>query len=155
MKKRGRTKKIGEFAKGSAIRVKEALSNSPHPVDEHVGKKLRVRRILMGVSQEQLGEAVGLTFQQIQKYERGANRISASRLWEFSQLLGVQPSWFFQNDEEVKSRSMQLAEHQEEFSNNSEILTQKETLDLVKSWYGIKDKKTREKTLDLIKSLGS
>ncbi|MFV0431481.1 MAG: helix-turn-helix domain-containing protein [Alphaproteobacteria bacterium] len=154
MKKRGRTKKIGEFAKGSVERVRSVLQQNPHPIDVHVGKKLRVRRILMGISQEQLGEAVGLTFQQIQKYERGANRVSSSRLWEFSQLLGVEVAWFFQNEEEIKSKVLQLAEEQEEFSNSSEVLTQKETLSLVKAWYGIKDKKTREKTLDLIKSLG-
>ncbi len=72
----------------------------PRPVDVYVGRRLRERRTLIGLSQENLGEAVGLTFQQIQKYERGANRISASRLYEFSTIVGVSPSWFFEGYQE-------------------------------------------------------
>lgn len=68
----------------------------PRDVDVYVGRRLRERRTLMGMSQENLAEAVGLTFQQIQKYERGANRISASRLYEFSTIMGVSSSWFFE-----------------------------------------------------------
>jgi transcriptional regulator with XRE-family HTH domain len=68
-----------------------------HPVDAHVGKRLRLRRGLMGLSQEKLGHAVGLTFQQIQKYEKGANRISCSRLYEFARLLEVPASYFFED----------------------------------------------------------
>ena len=67
----------------------------PNPVDIHVGSRVRLRRTLLGLSQEKLGEAVGLTFQQIQKYERGANRIGASRLFEFSRILDVPVSFFF------------------------------------------------------------
>ena len=69
--------------------------DGPRPIDVHVGQRLHDRRILMGLTQEQLGGRIGLTFQQIQKYERGANRISASRLWEFSRVLGAPVSWFF------------------------------------------------------------
>lgn len=76
-------------------RIKQRESGGPRPVDIHVGRRLHDRRILMGLSQEQLGESVGVTFQQIQKYERGANRVSASRLWEFSRIMGVPVSWFF------------------------------------------------------------
>ena len=64
-------------------------------VDVHVGKRVRLRRTLLGMSQEQLGASLNITFQQVQKYERGANRISASRLWDISQILGVQISYFF------------------------------------------------------------
>lgn len=67
----------------------------PHPVDVHVGTRVRLRRTMLGISQEKLGEAVGLTFQQIQKYERGANRIGSSRLFEFSRVLDVPVSFFF------------------------------------------------------------
>ena len=66
-----------------------------HPIDAHVGKRLRLRRTLMGWSQEKLGEAIGLTFQQIQKYEKGANRISCSRIYDFARLLEVPTSYFF------------------------------------------------------------
>src|SRR5512144_1355925 len=69
----------------------------PNPVDIHVGSRVRLRRTLLGLSQEKLGEAVGLTFQQIQKYERGANRIGASRLFEFSRILDVPVSFFFED----------------------------------------------------------
>src|SRR5512134_3543115 len=76
----------------------------PNPVDIHVGSRVRLRRTLLGLSQEKLGEAVGLTFQQIQKYERGANRIGASRLFEFSRILDVPVSFFFDDmNERAKS----------------------------------------------------
>ncbi len=156
MTKRGRAKKIGEFAKGSENRIKEAIQQDPHPIDVNVGQKLRIRRSLAGVSQDQLGKAVGLTFQQIQKYERGANRISCSRLWEFSQLLDVKISWFFSGDGiSNTNKFIALAEEQEAFEGENDVLSQKETLDLVAAWYKIKDETTRQKTLDLIKSLGS
>ncbi len=155
MTRRGRTKKIGKFADGSEERIKEAMKSDPHPIDVNVGQKLRIRRSLAGVSQDQLGKAVGLTFQQIQKYERGANRISCSRLWEFSQLLDVKMSWFFNNEGTHANPFVALAEEQESFASQSDILTQKETLDLVAAWYKIQDETTRQKTLELIKSLGS
>ncbi|MDP9128029.1 MAG: helix-turn-helix domain-containing protein, partial [Pseudomonadota bacterium] len=70
-------------------------AEGPDPVDIHVGARLRLRRNLLGLSQEQLGKATGLTFQQIQKYERGTNRMGASRLFQLAQILDVQVSWFF------------------------------------------------------------
>ncbi|MGB1026977.1 MAG: helix-turn-helix domain-containing protein, partial [Rhodospirillaceae bacterium] len=69
-------------------------SGKPNPVDVHVGSRVRLRRTLLGMSQEKLGEAIGLTFQQVQKYERGANRIGASRLWDLSRVLDVPMSYF-------------------------------------------------------------
>ncbi len=75
--------------------MKQKPGNAPHPVDIHVGARIRLRRTLLGMSQEKLGEAVGLTFQQIQKYERGTNRVSASRLYQFGQTLDVPVSFFF------------------------------------------------------------
>jgi transcriptional regulator with XRE-family HTH domain len=80
--------------RGSASRADEP-DNAPDPVDVHVGQRLRLRRSIMGVSQTQLAERVGLTFQAIQKYERGENRISASRLYQFAQILGVPVAYFF------------------------------------------------------------
>src|SRR5262245_39091705 len=70
-------------------------SGKPNPVDVHVGSRVRLRRTLLGMSQEKLGEAIGLTFQQVQKYERGANRIGASRLWDLSRVLDVPVAYFF------------------------------------------------------------
>ncbi len=67
----------------------------PHPVDVFVGRKLRMRRTILGMSQSELGDAIGISFQQVQKYERGTNRISASKLWDFSKALDVAPAYFF------------------------------------------------------------
>ena len=74
-------------------------------VDVHVGKRVRLRRTLLGMSQEQLGASLNITFQQVQKYERGANRISASRLWDISQILDVQISYFFDDMSQDKMKS--------------------------------------------------
>ncbi len=70
-------------------------SHGPDPVDVHVGARIRMRRVMSGMSQEKLGDALGLTFQQVQKYERGANRVSASKLWDLSNILDVPVSFFF------------------------------------------------------------
>ena len=72
------------------------MTAHPHPVDQHVGQRLRLRRSLLGMSQERLGERLGLTFQQVQKYERGSNRIGASRLFEVAAILDVPVTWFFE-----------------------------------------------------------
>lgn len=72
------------------------MRNEPHPVDVHVGARIRHRRMSIGISQEALAERLGLTFQQVQKYERGANRVSASRLWQIAHILSVPVGWFFQ-----------------------------------------------------------
>lgn len=76
------------------------MSNKPHPVDVHVGTRIRQQRTLLGMSQSKLAEAVGLTFQQIQKYEKGSNRIGASRMWQFAQALGVPVASFFEGLQE-------------------------------------------------------
>ena len=76
----------------------------PHPVDVHVGTRVRLRRTLLGMSQEKLGEAIGLTFQQVQKYERGTNRIGASRLYELSRVLDVPVGFFFEEIDPAPAR---------------------------------------------------
>lgn len=89
-----------------------------HPLDRHVGRRVRLRRTLLGLTQQELGEQIGVTFQQIQKYERGTNRISASRLWEISRVLKVPVSFFFEDyreeDEPVASSQDQNAISTEE-----------------------------------------
>src|SRR5208282_2050907 len=77
------------------LRATRIKTGKPNPVDVHVGSRVRLRRTLLGLSQEKLGEAIGLTFQQVQKYERGTNRIGASRLWELSAVLDVPVQFFF------------------------------------------------------------
>jgi transcriptional regulator with XRE-family HTH domain len=108
----------------------------PRPIDVHVGSRIRLRRTLLGLSQERLGEALGLTFQQVQKYETGVNRVSASRLFDLSRVLDVPIGFFFDNVPDV-------------------VLSRPETLALVGAYYRIIDPVVRQRVLDLIKSLGS
>ena len=118
----------------------------PHPVDVHVGKRIRHRRWLVGMTQQQLAEAVGIKFQQIQKYETGANRVSASRLWDIADALDVDVSFFFegldQENEEKTSSDMVSAD----------LLGDKEALDLVRSYYAIPENQ-RRRLFDLARVL--
>ena len=94
---------------------------SPNPVDVHVGRRVRIRRVLAGMSQTALAEGLGLTFQQLQKYESGSNRISASRLWQISQILDVPIAWFF----------LGLGDDQEEDTEG--LRSKRDTLELVRN----------------------
>ena len=129
----------------------------PNPVDQHVGQRLRLRRTLMGLSQERLAEAVGLTFQQVQKYERGANRVSASRLHEFSEVLNVPVSYFFAELPRLTREGFAEpdAEAIEGLEGKHEAIRKRETLELIRAYYQITDLKLRKRMLDLIKSLGT
>jgi len=107
-----------------------------HPVDVHVGKRIRHRRWLIGKTQQQLAEQVGIKFQQIQKYETGANRVSASRLWDISDALEVPVSFFFEGlEEEGKSEGTS--------SVPDDLMGDKEALDLVRSYYAIPENQRR------------
>jgi transcriptional regulator with XRE-family HTH domain len=132
---------------------------TPNPVDIHVGSRVRLRRTLLGLSQEKLGEAVGLTFQQIQKYERGANRIGASRLFEFSRILDVPVSFFFDDMPEVtpdeQGQSAWGLADQSHSSLEPDPLTRRETLELVRAYYRIGDPHIRKRLFELAKSLGN
>ena len=126
----------------------------PRAVDIHVGARLRLRRTLLGISQEKLGDAVGLTFQQIQKYERGANRIGCSRLYEFSLFLDVQPSYFFDDmpDQVAATRGKRMAPTDTP-TLDPDPLARRETLELVRAYYDIADPKVRKRVFELTKTL--
>ncbi|MCG5239802.1 helix-turn-helix domain-containing protein [Azospirillum doebereinerae] len=127
----------------------------PNPIDIHVGARLRLRRTLLGLSQEKLGEAVGITFQQLQKYERGSNRISASRLYNLSQVLGVPVSYFFDDmpsPDSVETESLVALPPSE--TDEFESMARRETLELVRAYYRIEDPSVRKRTFDLLKALG-
>lgn len=127
---------------------------APHPVDVHVGKRLRLRRTILGLSQESLGNAIGVTFQQVQKYERGINRMGSSRLFEFSKLLNIPISYFFEEftDGGAGSKAAGFAENKpQEFE--AEQLSSRETLEMMRSFYRITDPTVRKRVLDLIRSL--
>lgn len=108
-----------------------------HPVDAHVGKRIRQRRWMVGITQQQLADKVGIKFQQIQKYETGMNRVSASRLWDIAQVLGVEIAFFFEG----------LAEGEVEVSAAAfpidDIFADKEALELVRSYYAIPEAQRR------------
>ena len=145
----------------------EQVESRASPVDIHVGARIRLRRTLMGMSQERLGDALGLTFQQVQKYERGANRVGASRLFDLSRILDVPISFFYDNMPESlagpsgtppgpqqAARAVQgFAEQQDGFGPD-DALSKRETLELVRAYYRINDPNVRRRMLDLIKSMG-
>lgn len=133
-------------------------------IDKHVGKQLRSRRILIGLSQEKLAEEIGVTFQQVQKYERGTNRISASRLYTFSKLLDVSIDYFYSGLEGVKktkTASGMSDNEQESFTGNTQdnkhldenIMTKKETIELIRAYYSVKDEKKRKDILKMVKTM--
>jgi len=138
-------------------------------IDVHVGTRIRLRRTLLGLSQERLGEALGLTFQQVQKYERGTNRVGASRLFDLSRVLDVPISFFFDDLPEQLSggyggqgstaslggrRTFAFAEAQEGFGAAAdEPSNRRETLELVRAYFRITDSAVRKRVLDLVKSL--
>ncbi len=137
--------------------------DKPNPIDIHVGSRVRLRRNMLGMSQEKLGEKLGLTFQQVQKYERGANRVSASRLFDLSRVLDVPISFFFDDMPEPLA-SMHgnypttraaggFAENQDGFGTD-EMLNRRETLELVRAYYRINEPSVRKRVFDLIKSMG-
>ena len=120
-----------------------------HPVDEYVGMRVRQRRWMVGFSQQQLGEAVGIKFQQIQKYETGMNRISASRLWDIADALGVPVTFFFDGYEE---NSMRVEGPDGKAGSRGDLLADKEALELVRSYYAIPENQ-RRKLFDLARVL--
>lgn len=128
-----------------------------NPVDVHVGTRIRLRRTLMGLSQEKLGELVGLTFQQIQKYEKGANRVGASRLYQFAKVLEVPPSFFFDDmPEDVSGGPLGsgLGEPDPEPYETADPMTKRETLELVRAYYKIDDALVRRRLFELVKAAG-
>src|SRR6056297_3128889 len=121
----------------------------PHPVDVHVGKRIRHRRWLVGMTQQQLAEAVGIKFQQIQKYETGANRVSASRLWDIAEALDVDVSFFFEGLEQERDTEKATSATS---AAPSDLLGDKEALDLIRSYYAIPENQ-RRRLFDLARVL--
>ena len=131
------------------------MTSNPKAVDVHVGSRVRLRRTLLGMSQEKLGVAVGLTFQQIQKYERGANRIGSSRLYQFSQVLDVPVSFFFDDmPPEVSGAPMTLSDGGQ-VPYKTDQFTKRETLELVRAYYRIGDQGVRKRVFELVKAIAA
>lgn len=126
----------------------------PNPVDAHVGSRVRLRRMLLGMSQERLGESMGLTFQQVQKYEKGVNRIGASRLFQISKILDVPVQFFFEEAPYAGdgSQAQGLAESDSE-TFILEFLNSREGLELNRAFVKIADPKVRKSVVDLVRNL--
>ena len=130
----------------------------PNPVDVHVGARVRVRRTLLGMSQEKLGEAIGLTFQQVQKYERGANRIGSSRLFDLSRVLDVPIGFFFEempSDVAASSPAQVRGLSEEPVTYELDPMAKRETLELVRAYYKVTDPHIRKRLFELTKALGA
>lgn len=129
------------------------IKKTPNPVDKHVGSRVRMRRVLIGMSQEKLGEALGITFQQIQKYEKGTNRIGASRMQQISNVMGVPVSYFFEDAPGSASAGGAGFGESQGSDYVVDFLTTSEGLQLNKSFVKITDAKVRRKLVDLVVAL--
>ena len=122
----------------------------PSPIDVHVGSRVKQRRIVLGMSQDKLAKELGLTFQQVQKYERGTNRIGASRLHDMSRILTVPVAFFF---DEMAAQAGMAEQGQEGFAPNP--LDKRETLELVRAYYKIADPTVRKRIFDMVKAIAN
>jgi transcriptional regulator with XRE-family HTH domain len=127
-------------------------TKSPNPIDRHVGSRVRMRRIMLGMSQERLGEALGLTFQQVQKYEKGTNRIGASRLQQIAHILQIPVAFFF---EDAPRQLERLDETRDAPSASyvSEFLASTEGLSLTRAFMRIDEPKLRRRIVDLVEAI--
>ncbi|RDD60684.1 helix-turn-helix domain-containing protein [Ferruginivarius sediminum] len=129
----------------------------PNPVDVHVGQRLRQRRVLVGLSQEKLARMVGITFQQVQKYERGANRIVASRLYQLAKVLDVPVSYFFDEISAMAANDSGVTHETPESADGygHDVMAERETLELVRAYYGIHDDRVRRRAFELLRTLAN
>ncbi len=137
---------------------KQTSRKGPNPIDIHVGARVRLRRNLLGLTLQTLAKAVGVTYQQLQKYERGVNRIGASRLFNLSRVLDVPVSFFFEDLSPAaagarKRRAKGLSEAPAA-ALDSDVLNKRETVELIRAYYRVTDPQLRKRFLDLLKALG-
>jgi transcriptional regulator with XRE-family HTH domain len=138
--------------------VVQKTKKTPNPIDRYVGSRVRMRRVILGMSQEKLGEALGLTFQQVQKYEKGANRIGASRLQQISRTLDVPPAFFFEGappfEDSARAAPAQFGLAEEPGSGYlADFLSTAEGLHLNMAFARIQDPKVRKRIIDLVTAL--
>ena len=126
---------------------------APNPIDRHVGSRVRMRRMMLSMSQEKLGDALGLTFQQIQKYEKGTNRIGASRLQQIAHILQVPVAFFFDGAPAAPGQTHDGFSEAPSPSYVSDFLATSDGLALTKAFMGIKDAKLRRRIVDLVEQI--
>lgn len=135
---------------------KRIAKTSPDPIDKYVGSRVRARRLGLRMSQTKLGEAIGVTFQQVQKYENGANRVGSSNLYKIGRTLGVDVGYFFHEMPEAafNPKVRKGLADQEPMSFEHDPLTSREAIELSHNYFRIVDEKVRKKLFQLVKSLG-
>lgn len=151
---------MSELKKSSRGRLADGR---PNPIDVHVGSRIRLRRTLLGLSQEKLAEMLGLTFQQVQKYERGMNRVGASRLWDIGKVLEVPVGFFYEDMDEETSKESPMLLNVENAGNYTifinppattsggcDPMLRQETIELVKAYYKIPNRKAAKNMFELI-----
>lgn len=129
------------------------VKKNPDPIDVHVGGRVRLRRMLIGMSQEKLGDALNLTFQQVQKYEKGANRIGAGRLFRIAQLLGVSVQFFFDDAPDSQMQSGSGFSDMDPVPLMMDFVNTPEGIHLNRAFAAIKDASVRKRFVDLAKAL--
>jgi transcriptional regulator with XRE-family HTH domain len=126
---------------------------APNPIDKHVGSRVRMRRMMLGMSQEKLGDALALTFQQVQKYEKGTNRIGASRLQQISQILQVPVAFFFEGAPILSEGAVTGLQEAPSPAYVSDFLATSDGLSLTKAFMRIPDAKLRRRIVDLVQQI--
>jgi transcriptional regulator with XRE-family HTH domain len=136
------------------LELKTMMKKSPNPIDKHVGSRVRMRRMMISMSQEKLGERLGITFQQIQKYEKGTNRIGASRLQQISTVMGVPVSFFFEGAPVPEGSSGAFTESASP-AYVADFLATSDGLSLTKAFMKVKDPKVRRRVVDLVEAIAA
>jgi transcriptional regulator with XRE-family HTH domain len=135
-----------------------ASKGFPNPVDVHVGNRIRLRRTLLGLSQEALAQQMGISFQQVQKYERGTNRATGSRLFDLSRVLDVPIAFFFDqmaDEVEAQSPSQLNGSKPRRVDAQPDTAIKRETLELVRAYYGIKDEAVRQRLIGVVRAVAA
>jgi transcriptional regulator with XRE-family HTH domain len=135
------------------LQEKKMAKKAPNPIDKHVGSRVRMRRMMVGMSQEKLGDALGLTFQQVQKYEKGTNRIGASRIQQISHILQVPVAFFFEGAPPPSDQPVEAMNGAPSPSYVSDFLASTDGLALTKSFTRIKDPKLRRRIVELVEQI--
>jgi transcriptional regulator with XRE-family HTH domain len=130
------------------------MAKAPNPIDKHVGARVRMRRVLIGMSQEKLGEALGITFQQVQKYEKGTNRMGASRLQQAARIMGVPVNFFFEGTQSDTAMATGFAEPGSP-AYLADFASTQDGSQLIKAFTKIKDPKVRRRIIELVEAMAS
>ena len=149
---------IGRGEMGKFVSSYGRGTGKPSPVDLHVGARVRMRRAFLGMSQTTLGEAIGLSFQQVQKYERGMNRIGSSRLYDLARVLDVPVEFFFEDmpaEVAASSPSERRGKTDEPTSYELDPMAKQETLELVRDYYKISNPQVRKRLFEVVKAIGA